>query len=221
MHCKMNLIKEENNMNKYLIFFKHLLQHVWLLLLSGFFTILPIIITVGLITISLRVITRWITPLHRFLPTAISHIPYIEFVLIIAGLLLLGIIMRIFIFRSIIHAFEHLFSKIPLIRPVYLGIKQLVQAFSLQDKISFKKVVLIEFPRKEVYSIGFLTSELPQELAPSNEKFVNIFLPTTPNPTSGYFIIIPEKDIKIINITRQAAMAMIISGGIIQPEQFQ
>ena len=99
--------------------------------------------------------------------------------------------------------------------------KKLVQAFSVQDKISFKQVVLVEFPRLGIYSLGLLTSELRQDLAPDKDKkFFNIFIPTTPNPTSGYFVILPQDQVTIIDITRQEAMAMIISGGIIQPERF-
>ena len=77
-------------------------------------------------------------------------------------------------------------------------------------------------PKKKKRAVSKETSKLAPELAPNQEeKFYNIFIPTTPNPTSGYFLILPERDIHVINITRQEAMAMVISGGIIQPEQFQ
>ena len=118
------------------------------------------------------------------------------------------------------YQFEEILFKVPLVRPIYSGIKQLIHAFSIQDKITFKKVVLVEFPRTGIYSLGFLTSELPVSIAPTTEtKFYNVFIPTTPNPTSGYFIILSEKDFKEVDLTRQEAMAMIISGGIIQPER--
>src|SRR3990172_8488724 len=71
--------------------------------------------------------------------------------------LIIGIILKFFILRTLIHYIETLIFKIPLVRPVYSGIKQLVQAFSMQDKITFKQVVIVEFPRKDIYSLGFLT----------------------------------------------------------------
>ncbi len=89
------------------------------------------------------------------------------------------------------------------------------------EQLKGKKVVLVEFPRQQIYSLGFLTSELQPEIAPNKkQKFFNIFIPTAPNPTSGYFVIAPEEDLIIVDLTRQEAMAMIISGGIIQPERF-
>lgn len=95
-----------------------------------------------------------------------------------------------------------------------------VQAFSIQDKITFKQVVLVEFPRPGIHSVGFLTSELAPELTLNNpQKCYGVFIPTTPNPTSGFFVVVPESDMHIVDLTRQEAMAMIISGGIIQPER--
>lgn len=105
--------------------------------------------------------------------------------------------------------------------PIYSGIKQLVQAFTVPEQLTFKKVVLIEFPRKDLYSIGFLTREIPADMAPNTvHKYFTIYIPTTPNPTTGFLIVAPENDFIIINISRQEAMSLIISGGIIQPERF-
>ena len=106
-------------------------------------------------------------------------------------------------------------------RPIYGGIKQLVQAFNPHDNVSFKHVVLVEFPRKGIYSMGFMTSEMPAELTPDQATtYYNIFVPTTPNPTSGFFLVAAKENVHIVNISRQEAMALIISGGTIQPERF-
>jgi uncharacterized membrane protein len=102
---------------------------------------------------------------------------------------------------------------------VYSGIKKLVDAFSFQDKVSFTKVVRVEFPRPGIYSIGFLANQVDTTIAPNTDKkYFSIFIPTTPNPTSGFLIVAPEEQITILNLSRQEAMAMIISGGIIQPD---
>ncbi len=123
--------------------------------------------------------------------------------------------------RSLVHAFEGLLLRVPIIRTVYRGVQQLVKAFNPQDQITFKQVVLLEFPRTGIYSIGLLTSELPPELSPEKDKeFVNVFVPTTPMPTSGFFVIVTHDKLIPTDLSHQEAIALIISGGIIKPERF-
>lgn len=189
------------------------------LFLTGLFSILPITLTVAVFTITFRVLLSWLEPLKRFNIPFLSTIPYSEVILAIALIVIAGTLYNMFLLRPIIHGIENLFSRIPLIRPVYSGIKKLVEAFSFQDKVSFTKVVRVEFPRPGIYSIGFLANEVDEKIAPhSHTKYFSIFIPTTPNPTSGFLIIAPEEQITVIDISRQEAMAMIISGGIIQPD---
>ena len=191
--------------------------------LNGLIAILPITLTIALFNISFRLIANWLTPLTTFTQeTFLRYIPYAEIILAIIIICFIGTLYNFFVLRSLIDSVEKLLFQIPLIRSVYSGIRQLVRAFSVtDDTIGFKKVVLIQFPRKGIYSLGFLTSELQPEIAPNTEqKFFNIFIPTAPNPTSGYFVIAPEEDIIMVDLTQQEAMGMIISGGIIQPEQF-
>jgi len=191
--------------------------------LNGLIATLPITLTIALFNISFRLIAGLLTPLTAFTQeTFLRYIPYSEIILAIIIICFIGTLYNFFVLRSLIDFVEKLVFQIPLIRPVYSGIRQLVRAFSVtDDTMAFKKIVLIQFPRKKIYSIGFLTSELQPDIAPNAEqKFFNIFVPTAPNPTSGYFVIVPEEDIIIIDLTHQEAMGMIISGGIIQPERF-
>ena len=196
-------------------------------LLNGLLSILPFSLTLGLFMLSFRIIINWLRPVQQFIDhpiTFLATIPYKTIInhvfLVILAIFIVGLIIRLLILQRLFDRIEELFFKIPLVRPVYSGIKQLIHAFSAQDKLSFKKVVIVEFPRTGIYSIGFLTSELPQSIAPqSGQNFYNIFIPTTPNPTTGFLVILPENGFKTIDITRQEAMAMIISGGIIQPER--
>jgi uncharacterized membrane protein len=189
------------------------------LFLTGLFSLLPITLTIAVFSVSLRVLQSWLEPLKRFGIPFLGTIPYSEVILAIIIIFIAGTLYNIFILRPIIHAIEKLFSRIPLIRPVYSGIKKLVGAFSPQDKVSFNKVVRVEFPRNGIYSLGFLASTIDAKIAPDNSQtYHSVFIPTTPNPTSGFLIIVPESQLTIINISRQEAMAMIISGGIIQPD---
>lgn len=193
------------------------------LFLNGLVMLMPITLTIAIFHISFKLVKGWLEPLQQFRPQFLKDIPHSEILIVIVVIFLVGMVLKIIVLRSIVHAVEDVIAQIPLVRPIYSGIKQLVQAFSIQNKVSFKKVVLIEFPRKNVFSIGFLTSEMPYQITPTNEQgsFFSIFVPTTPNPTSGYFVMVAKDQITVIDLSHQEAMALIISGGIIQPERFK
>lgn len=201
---------------------KKFFLNLWSLFLSGLLTILPLAFTILLFKFSLKLLVGWLEPIRRIEPNFLKTIPYSEVIITILAIFSLGIILKVFLLKRVVHFFEELIYKIPLIRPVYKGLKQLVDAYS-GDKtaLSFTQVVIVEFPRKEIYSVGFLTKELPDQMAPdSGKKYFNIFLPTTPNPTTGFYLIVQESDIIKTNLSTQEAMALIISGGIILPEKF-
>lgn len=195
------------------------IDYICMLFLSGLLLILPITLTIAVFTFTFRIIVTWLEPLKRFNLPILGSIPYSEVILAVAIIFLAGALYNMFLVRPLIHAIEKLFEKIPIIRPVYSGIKKLVHAFSFQDKSSFTQVVRVEFPKKGIYSIGFLASQIDTHIAPDGQKkYFSVFIPTTPNPTSGFLVLVPEDEITVIHISRQDAMAMIISGGIIQPD---
>lgn len=198
-------------------------KRIWTLFLSGLLTILPFILTIALVSFMFRLILGWLSPIKQLMgsTTFLATIPYAEVFIVITAIFFIGFLYNVVILRPIIHLIEDTFLNMPLVKPIYGGIKQLVQAFSLQDKLSFRQVVLIQFPSAGIYSIGFLTSEFPIELSPiKSQQFYNVYIPTTPNPTTGFLIILPKEAIEPINLTRQEAMSLIISGGIIQPQRF-
>ena len=196
---------------------------IWALFLQGLFTLLPIAITIALFNLSAKILRRWLEPVQKWVPGYFEDIPYAEFLLAIIAIFLIGVFIRFFVMGPLVHFIENaIVARIPMVRPVYFGLKQLIGAFTVQDQITFKHVVLVEFPHKGIYSIGFMTSQVPAELAPSDQQeYYNVYNTTTPNPTTGYFTMIPKKACKILDISRQEAMALIISGGIIQPERFK
>jgi uncharacterized membrane protein len=205
-------------MQKYI---KYLFSFIWSLFLSGLLTIAPIALTILVFTISFRLIISWLEPISHLQPTFLHWIPHSEVLLALLFIFMIGIFVQLVILNPLIHAAERLVFKLPLISPIYSGIKQLIHAFSTQDQISFKRVVYVEFPRPGIYSIGFLTSEVPLSLVPvHNTRFFNVFIPTTPNPTSGFLVMFAENSLITSDLTRQEAMSLIISGGIIQPDRF-
>lgn len=198
------------------------LYALWSLFLKGLLTILPIALTIGILNFSFRVLKNWLAPIYQLEPEWLKAIPFSEFFLTFLFIISIGSILNTFMLATIWSTAERLFAKIPLVRPIYAGIKQLVEAFNPHDNKSFKHVVLIQFPREGIFSIGFMTSEASPDLSPDLQRvYYNVFIPTTPNPTAGFFLIIPKENVQITNLTRQEAMALIISGGIITPERFK
>lgn len=190
------------------------------LFLTGLLTVLPITLTVLLINSALKMVVGWLAPLKNFLSPSILHlIPHAEIFVAILIIIIIGTLYNMFLLDHIIHMIEAMVQRIPLVRPIYSGIKQLIHAFGSQDKVKFKKVVIIEFPRANIYSLGFVTSDIDPSIAPCpNKKYFAVFIPTTPNPTSGFCIIAPEEELIFTQWSQHEAMAMIISGGIIQPQ---
>ncbi len=199
-----------------------ILDEIKSIFLNGFFTLIPITVTLLLFKTTFKIVSGWIHPLHKIQPACLQNIPYSEFILVILFIFLTGIILKFFILKRFIHFIEEsIFAKIPLLRSLYSGIKRLVNALTQKDQSSFQKVVLVEFPNSGTYSVGFLTGEVPQYLAPTKDKiYYNIFVPHTPNPTSGFFVLVEKDRFRETDLSRQEAMALIISGGIIKPDRF-
>lgn len=143
-------------------------------------------------------------------------------VTMIFGTCLVGFTLRIVFFARIARRVKELFIKIPLVKQVYTTISQIIELTMSDKEKSYQKVVMVEYPRKGVYSIGFLTSEdnfLVSRAMTEEKKLYNIFIPTSPNPTSGMFIVVPEEDVKVLDIKVDDAIKMIISGGVILPDK--
>lgn len=128
---------------------------------------------------------------------------FISLVTMIIGTCLVGFTLKIVFFAKIIKKAKELFIKIPLIKQVYTTISQIIEVAVSDREKSYQKVVMVEYPRKGIYSIGFLTSEdnfLIGSAIGREEKVYNVFIPTSPNPTSGMFIVVPESEVKILDI---------------------
>lgn len=202
---------------------KTVYQVIQSIFLKGLFTLLPLTLTVALFNFSFNLIKSWLLPIYRLEPQALQKIPHSEILLVILAIFALGFIMQLFIVTHVVDTIENsILNRIPLLRQVYFGIKQLVNALNPNDQITFKHVVHVPFGASGTYVLGFLTNYINSDFAPnSTEKYVSVFVPTTPNPTTGFYLVVPEKDIRILNVTRQEAMTVIISGGILQPERHE
>jgi len=146
------------------------------------------------------------------------HIPGLGVILILIITLFTGIIVKNYIGHKLVFYGEFIVGYIPLVSTVYNGIKQLVEAIFTSRGKNFNSVILIEYPRIGVYTICFMTGK-PKGLLKNigSEDMISVFVPTTPNPTSGFYIIVPEKDVVYLDIKVEDAFKIIISGGILTP----
>ena len=138
------------------------------------------------------------------------------FVLTLAFFLLLGLIVSNVIGKRIYSAFEKILDKIPLVNKIYKSIKQIISTFSVSNNKSFKEVVLIQYPRNGLWTMCMVTGESKNK---NNEEFYTVFVPTTPNPTSGFMILIKKEDVITTDIPVEDGLKIIISGGLIAPDK--
>ena len=181
--------------------------------ITGVVVLIPIGFTLYLskilIGISSKIIPKNINPNH-YLP---FDIPGVEIFISILLITLVGGISLSFFGRRILKLIDDLFKRIPFLRTVYSAIVQMTETFSKSDDKQ-KSVVLIEYPRKDVWAVGFATKENDGEMAvKTNKKLINVFVPTTPNPTSGFLLMFPIEDVIYLNMTFEEASKFIVSAG--------
>jgi len=148
------------------------------------------------------------------------NIPGIGLIVAVFGLFLLGVVASNFIGGRVLQFGERLLYRVPLVSNVYNGLKQIVGTVAQSDERNFSEVVLVEYPRPGLWAIGFVTADLKG--APTKflkDDYVSIFVPTTPNPTSGFLLFSKRKDLKVLDMTPEEGAKMIISGGIVANEE--
>lgn len=201
---------------------------------SGLITILPIIITVYILNWIFQILFNilhesFLTKLIKAIVLKIGKeqdirfytdilINILSFLTAIFIVIIIGMAMRVFIFKKIGSLINRLLIKIPLFSQIYSTIAQIIALFSADREKSYQKVVMLEYPRKGIYSLGFMTSDenyiLKNEIG---EEVCNIFIPTSPNPTSGMFVMVKKEEVKVLDIKIDDAIKLIISGGVILP----
>jgi uncharacterized membrane protein len=146
------------------------------------------------------------------------HIPGLGIMVTLVLIFLVGLVTANFVGKRVVYGIESLFAKIPLVRTIYTGAKEVVQTFIHDRPAQFRQVVLVEYPRKGIYCIGFVTGSPMGELASKvGGDFLNLFIPTTPNPTSGFYILVRKEETIPLNITIEEAFKLIMSAGMSMP----
>jgi len=186
--------------------------------ITGIVVLVPIGITLYLtkffISISSKLVPAEINP-NNYLPILI---PGLEIFLAIIFITLIGYLSLSFIGKKILQLFNDLLKKIPILRTIYSAIGQMAETLAPKRK-SKKSVVLVEYPRKGSWAVGFATKDNKGEISKrTNKKLVNVFVPTTPNPTSGFLLMFPKEDIIYLNMNFEEASKFIVSAGTSNPK---
>jgi uncharacterized membrane protein len=148
------------------------------------------------------------------------HIPGIGVVLSVILVLATGMIVANLLGKRLVTAWESLLARIPLVRTLYAGVKQIMEAVLATDAKSFRKVLLVEYPRKGVWSLAFMTSDQLGEVQNKiDSNVISVFIPTTPNPTSGFVLMVPEEDVVELDMNVEDGLKFIISMGVVVPKE--
>ena len=185
--------------------------------IAGIVVLIPIGITLYLtvffIKISSKILPKEINPNH-YLP---YNIPGLEILISVILITLIGWISLSFLGKKLFDFFENILNKIPILRTIYSAVGQLTETFT-KNKNNKKSVVLIEYPRKGTWAVGFATKENRGEIKNKvGEELINVFVPTTPNPTSGFLLMFPKKEVIFLDITFEQASKFIVSAGSTDP----
>ena len=190
-------------------------------MVAGILVWLPIGVTVFLLRILIGLMDRTLLLLPaQYRPEILFgfSVPGLGFVLTFVVLFVTGILAANIVGRSMVGLWETLLDRIPIVRSIYSGAKNFAEIIFSDSSHSFKRVLLIEYPRKGLYSLAFQTSsELGEVQGRTGEEVVCTFVPTTPNPTSGFIIVVPKKDVVVLDMEVDEALKMIISLGVVVP----
>jgi len=183
-------------------------------ILTGILVVVPLGITLWILWFFFRLVDRILQPVLE--ATLGYRIPGLGFILTLILLYGIGLFASWVLGRRLIHLGESLLKRIPLVKSIYTSAKKVIEVLSLPKSQAFKRVVLIEYPRKGLWVPAFVTGELYDQ---NGRKFLRVYVPTTPNPTSGMLEIVPEDEVFETNISVEDGVKMIVSGGILSPDQ--
>ncbi|MCH7649528.1 MAG: DUF502 domain-containing protein [Nitrospinae bacterium] len=206
--------------------FKRRLRNIFI---TGILITVPVAFTLFILNFLFKLLDNLVVP--WFIKTLIRigtpipedfRLPGLGLILIVLLIFVIGVLTQSFLGGKLVQLGEMIVDRIPVVRSIYTGAKQVVTTIAEADTKAFRKVVLVEFPRKGIYSLGFITGYTEGEVQElTNAKLVNVFVPTTPNPTSGFLVFVANEEIIELTMTIEDGIKFIISVGIVTPEYHQ
>jgi len=185
--------------------------------IAGVVVLIPIgitlYLTLAIVKVSSKILPKEINP-NNYLP---YNIPGIEIIIALLLITLIGWLSLSFIGKKLLNIFDNILNKIPILRTIYSAFSQMLDTFT-KSKTNKQNVVLVEYPRKGTWAVGFATNKNTGEIKNKiGQEVVNVFVPTTPNPTSGFLLMFPKKDVIYLDITFEQASKFIVSAGSTNP----
>lgn len=189
--------------------------------IAGLLVWLPLLVTVFVVNFLVNTFDQvllWLPPQYRPDTLLGFHVPGLGLLMSVLVILMTGIIAANYFGERLVHLWERMLGRIPLVRSVYSAVKQVTEAFVGSEQ-SFQKAFLLEYPRRGAWTIAFQTSTRRGEAQHKTgmAEVVNVFVPTTPNPTSGFFLMVPAADLVPLDMSVEQALKMVISGGVVVP----
>lgn len=190
-----------------------MLVHIRRYLIAGLLVWLPVWVTLLVIQFVFHILNNSLSLLpHKY------HIPGLDIVIAFLVVFITGMVATNVIGHRLVHFGETIIKRIPLVRAIYSSVKQVLHTIMSSNGQAFRRVLLIEYPRKGVWSIAFQTGSVAATIQDSvGQKCLTAFVPTTPNPTSGFLVVVPETEVKELAMTVDDALKMVISLGVVQP----
>jgi uncharacterized membrane protein len=197
---------------------------------AGLVVVLPTVVTIAIVRWLFGTVSNVTDLLLFFLPRTLTHIEdgrgpmrwYWSLLALLLGALLVTLVGRAarnYVGRRIIRAVDRLMSRVPLLNKIYTAVKEVNDAFSTSKKSTFKQVVLVEYPRQGIHTIGFVTSDQhPEASARLGQPMVGVFIPTTPNPTSGFLIVVARDQVTKMDMSVAEGIKYVISLGALVPD---
>ncbi len=186
--------------------------------LRGLAIIIPMVITIWVLWLIFQVIDGIASPFYRYIGL---DIPGLGFLTAIVLIFLLGAFSRYFIVKFSFRIIERIFLNLPLAKSVYSGARELINAFSPEKKSgTFQEVCMVEYPRKGVYTIGFITNKLDfQKMDSENRSLTNVYIPLPPNPTTGMLTLVPTEEVIRLSMSVEEGLKLVLSAGIVSPSE--
>jgi len=185
-------------------------------LVTGLLVTLPLIVTFYVIQFLFNLVEGMLaTPIQLLLDRSI---PGLGFALTLLLVLVAGMLATNILGKRILDLVDAMITRIPLVKSVYITVKQVLDAITIQNRNAFQRVALVQYPRQGVWALGFLTGQGAAEVEQyTGKQLVTVFIPTTPNPTSGMMVMVPREEVILLEMSVEDGLKLIISGGVIAP----
>ena len=190
---------------------------------TGILVMTPLILTIYVVWAFITFVDNLVVPMVPYYYRPSNYLPFpipgLGLIIVFIFTTFVGILATGLFGRTLIRLWENILSRMPVVRSVYSAIKQILETVMATQSDAFRQAVLVEYPRKDIWAIGFVTGSTKGEVGENvNKKMVNVFMPTTPNPTSGFLLFFPEKDLIFLKMSVEDALKLVVSGGMVIPK---